>query len=224
MYDSLVRLRRNGFRPKFMVDVGAHAGSFTVQFKDLFSDSKVLMVDALEESKEYLERVSSKLEDVDYKICFLGSLCQTIDKETDFYVLDEQYSNRYNKTGSSRYKENTEVPMVVRKVPVLMLDNLVKDNVVDFIKIDVQGAELDVLSGATETLKNVDFLLLECSLVEYNQGAPLAGEVIHYLNSRGFRLYDVMPQERVSNLLMQFDALFVNENSEFLPKPPFSIG
>ena len=43
----------------------------------------------------------------------------------------------------------------------------------DLLKCDVQGAELMVLRGASRTLRSVEVLLLELSVVQYNEGAPL---------------------------------------------------
>lgn len=65
---------------------------------------------------------------------------------------------------------------------------------VDFIKADVQGAELDVLRGATTTLRDV--LLMEVE-VEFNRlynGQPLFGEVDAFARKQGFQLW------RLSNL------------------------
>ena len=55
------------------------------------------------------------------------------------------------------------------------------------IKIDVQGAERDVLEGATKTLKSVQHLIIEVQSAEYNEGAPLKEETFSYLDSLGFR-------------------------------------
>jgi hypothetical protein len=52
--------------------------------------------------------------------------------------------------------------------------------------MDVQGSELNVLKGATNTLKNCDHIILEMQSVDYNKGAPKVQEVIKYLNSIGF--------------------------------------
>ena len=54
--------------------------------------------------------------------------------------------------------------------------------------MDVQGAEMDILKGAHETLKSVQHLILELQHVKYNTGAPLCDEVIGYLDTIGFRL------------------------------------
>ncbi len=56
----------------------------------------------------------------------------------------------------------------------------------DLIKMDVQGAEMDVLQGASEVLKTVKHVILELQTVEYNKGAPLKDTVIEYMDSIGF--------------------------------------
>ncbi len=43
---------------------------------------------------------------------------------------------------------------------------------VQFLKLDVQGAELLALQGAKKTLVNVEILQVECPVMNYNQGAP----------------------------------------------------
>src|SRR5947207_3839456 len=59
---------------------------------------------------------------------------------------------------------------------------------VDFIKIDVQGAALDVLKGAGRTLSTCHSLLVEIEFVPIYVGEPLFAEVDAFLASTGFAL------------------------------------
>lgn len=57
----------------------------------------------------------------------------------------------------------------------------------DLLKLDVQGAELDVLKGALECLTSASHVILELQKVEYNQGAPLKDTVIEWMQQQGFQ-------------------------------------
>ncbi|MBU1026761.1 MAG: FkbM family methyltransferase, partial [Candidatus Margulisbacteria bacterium] len=59
----------------------------------------------------------------------------------------------------------------------------------DFIKLDVEGADLDVLKGATSTLNAVKGIQVEVSFLERYVGAPLFGDVDAFLRERGFELF-----------------------------------
>jgi FkbM family methyltransferase len=59
----------------------------------------------------------------------------------------------------------------------------------DALKLDVQGAELDVLSGATRSLADVVMLELEVELNPIYAGQPLFGDVDRFLRDRGFTLW-----------------------------------
>ena len=52
--------------------------------------------------------------------------------------------------------------------------------------MDVQGAELDIIKGALETIGTVDHVILELQKVEYNTGAPQKDQVIDYMHFLGF--------------------------------------
>ena len=55
------------------------------------------------------------------------------------------------------------------------LDGLLKDRALGapiLLKLDVQGAELDVLAGASRVLEATEFVVMEVSFLEYNKGAP----------------------------------------------------
>ena len=59
---------------------------------------------------------------------------------------------------------------------------------VDFIHIDVQGAELLVFEGGQKTLEKVRAIYCKVAQVELYEGQPLFGEVSDYLHQRGFHL------------------------------------
>jgi hypothetical protein len=87
----------------------------------------------------------------------------------------------------------------------------------DFIKLDVQGYELEVLRGAAASLANAEFCLLEVSLMNLCN-EPLLTEVIAFMDERGFQAYDICQfMRRPYDLaLYQIDMLFISKISRFV--------
>ncbi len=58
----------------------------------------------------------------------------------------------------------------------------------DYLKLDVEGAEFEILEGASQTLSMLSAIRVEVCFVEVRQGQRLGMEVGHYLEGLGFRL------------------------------------
>lgn len=67
---------------------------------------------------------------------------------------------------------------------MLVFENGIED--VNMLNIDVEGANLDVLKGATDLLPSIDYIYLEIQTENVYDGAPLLGEVHEWLRERGF--------------------------------------
>jgi len=140
----------------------------------------------------------------------------TIAESVHFYKME---------TGSSIYSEQTNAKREVLSLGMKTLDSMTpqlnsQDNV--FLKLDVQGAEIDVLDGATNILDNTNFILLEASVLNYNKDAPLVGDIFKFLREKGFILFDICEQKRTQeNLLMQVDLLFTKKKSPIRDKYNF---
>lgn len=57
----------------------------------------------------------------------------------------------------------------------------------DFLNLDIQGAELPALKGATQTLKGVKWIYTEVSTEELYEGQALEPELTDWLAARGFK-------------------------------------
>ena len=62
---------------------------------------------------------------------------------------------------------------------------------IDLLKIDVQGAEVDVLKGSGNILNRVAVVLIEISLYDYYEKSSTIGDVESYLSPHGFSLWSV---------------------------------
>jgi FkbM family methyltransferase len=60
---------------------------------------------------------------------------------------------------------------------------------VDFVKLDTQGSELDILRGAKRTLESVSIVQTEVEFNPMYRGQPLFGDVDRFLRERGFVLW-----------------------------------
>lgn len=119
-------------------------------------------------------------------------------------------------TGDSYYRENTSFSdnLASEKRRTQTLDNLIKRNNLptpDLIKLDTQGSEIDILRGGDLALSGAKFVYIECSLVNYNEGAPQLADYVGFMSSKGFIPYDLCEDHKKGGALIQVDILFVRK-------------
>lgn len=92
-----------------------------------------------------------------------------------------------------------------------ILDEMGLDAHGQFLKLDVQGYEMEALLGAAKTLKKVVGLELEVSHKELYQHQPLFPSVLAEVLAAGFETYDLAPGLRCPKTwrLLQSNAIFV---------------
>lgn len=79
-----------------------------------------------------------------------------------------------------------------------------------FLKLDTQGFEREVMSGAEDTLQRCRVVQVELSFVPLYEGGPLIDEMVAALYDRGFRLAAVEPGFAArGGAVLQADGLFV---------------
>jgi FkbM family methyltransferase len=84
-----------------------------------------------------------------------------------------------------------------------------------YLKVDVQGAEEQVIAGAAATLGLVSAVQLELSLFALYEGARLFNDVIATMERHGFRLAGLEPGlVGLDGRLLQVDGLFVQGSQE----------
>jgi FkbM family methyltransferase len=75
------------------------------------------------------------------------------------------------------------------EVPTITLDKLVENkDTYNFLNMDVEGAELIVLSGATKVLKHLDCIMLETQDKIRFEGSCTREQLIEFLKPHGFEL------------------------------------
>jgi FkbM family methyltransferase len=77
---------------------------------------------------------------------------------------------------------------VLEKIPVdpRPLDSILEVKNIDFLKLDVQGSELDCLKSGIEKLSSCAFIQLEISFVTLYKNQPGFGEIDLFLRNLGF--------------------------------------
>jgi FkbM family methyltransferase len=206
MYYHIANLKKLGFHPDLIIDAGALYGQWTENVKAIFPEAAFIMIEPQIAQKKHLDLIIDRFNNVSMELSLLGD----VEKDgVDFYEMG---------TGSSIYQENSDHQREKVSLKMETLDALIEKKYQMpsncFIKLDVQGAEIDVLRGATELLKKTEFILLEISILNYNYKAPQFTDVIIFLKEIGFVLFDICDERRMKNdVLYQIDMIFVKESS-----------
>jgi FkbM family methyltransferase len=189
--------------PTVIYDIGANSGEWTQRALHVFPNARYEEFEA-----------NSQHRRPGRHIVLLGDT----EKEATFYkaIGDGVGGN----TGASMYLEvsqhYTPGRFVEETLSMIPLDTYVEKHNLpypDFMKLDVQGAELDILRGATACMANTKYILMEVSLHRWNKDAPMIEDVMSYMASKDFELIDIVDTHFVTNYLNQVDVIFAHKST-----------
>ena len=189
------------FTPTRILDIGANVGQFHQAAKQAFPDAYIYSIEANEDCRQSLSQITD-----DFAITLLTAKPGTY----DFYTL----KNGPSATGNSVYKELTD-HYSDDKVEIVKAEGkplsylFPPESYFDLIKIDVQGAELDVMEGGRSLCSKAKAILLETSLIAYNEGAPNLGDVAIFMDQLGFSPIEVIDETHIPGQIWQQDILFI---------------
>jgi len=168
-----------------ILEAGACFGEDSVEMAKLWTNSKIYAFEPINETYKKLKQNTNSCKNI---FCYNLALSDH-NGITKMFVGGDSSSILKPKEHHKFYPEVTFD--TTQKVETLTLDSWAeKNNVkkIDFLWLDMQGAELKVLKASKKILKTVKVIYTEVSLVEYYEGTPKYYELRTWLESKGFRV------------------------------------
>jgi FkbM family methyltransferase len=216
MRGGLRQLAGLGFRPGTIVDVGV--AYQTAELYEEFPGASIVLIEPLAEFEPFLRQICAAHK-AQYVLAAAGAVAGT----AMFNVHADQLD------GSSLLKEveGAAVDGVPRQVPVVTIDQVCAEKNAAgpyLVKLDVQGAELQVLAGAERTLRETEVVILEATLFGTMIGGQQLYDLVTRMKEYGFVAYDIFGflYRPLDNALAQADMIFVRENGPFRASHAFA--
>lgn len=168
--------------PSTILDIGANIGNWAMEAHAVWPHAQITCIEGNPKCEPYLKEAGFP-----YKIAMLGK----------FFTSGTFYRQPGTEigTGNSLFRELT--PFFdhpdTEEVDVVPLESLFEPDVTfDLIKCDIQGGEIDALTGGIDIAKRAKGILLEVPHVNYNQGAPTKEFIDSFMRAIGFPNQEVV--------------------------------
>ena len=208
-HEVLTGLARRGYRPRRIVDGGAHVGDFARMARSVFADATIDLIEPQAACQAALRDLANSMPGCTLHPVAIGRAPGTLAMACDPAAPS---------TGAHIQPATGAHSGAVEPVTVTTLDAILagigrEDRVL--LKLDLQGWELEALHGADAALAAIEVILIEVSFYAQAYEPPVAG-LIAFLSDHGFVLHDIaslMGRQR-DDRAHQADFLFVRAGSE----------
>jgi FkbM family methyltransferase len=207
-----------GGRADVIFDIGAHVGQTAEQYRRAFPQATVYSFEPFPESFQEVRRVAEK----DPKITGFEVAVGDRSGRQKLYYTDFSPMNsllRLQPSSTEFLKEAKPQELRSREVDIITLDEFCAAQdieTIDICKMDVQGAELRALQGATRLLAggHIKLIFLEVNFNPYYEGQASFAQVYELLYSYGFSLFGLygMNHGKKNLLLTESDAIFIGKS------------
>jgi FkbM family methyltransferase len=215
--ETLFALRRRGFRPTRVVDGGANVGAFARRVRMAFPAAEIELIEPQPACHESMSCMTAEPGCTFHSVALVGP--SHLGGSIALSVSPGEIT-----TGAhvcTQPNENTV------DVPARTLDAVLRDRVGAheriFVKLDLQGYELEALAGSEQTLLLTEVILIEVSFFAQAYEPPIS-KLVAYLDARGFVLYDIaaLSERARDGRARQGDFLFVRSSSPLLADSSWS--
>lgn len=188
--------------PIVIFDIGACEGESSIQYSRLFPASKIYAFEPLPSNIQLIQKnffnygisnalyYNNALSDSNGVAAFHVSSVNprnTIATDWDFgnksssLLAPEKHLERFD---FIHFDKQIEVETITLKT--FCEQNNIQE--IDFVHMDVQGAELMVLNGAEDFISSIKAIWLEVSKINFYKGQPLANDVKEFMYRNNFVL------------------------------------
>ena len=205
-----------------IIEIGAHYGEDTLRFFETFPNAQIFCFEPDKRNIQIFKKlvnhtnieliekaVSNENGQSKFYPSYVNSAIDDVPSKYDFISKDEYIGLGLNGSGASSLKKG--FPMCLTEnyfVTVIRFDKWYSTRnigLIDFVWIDVQGAEKEVIEGMGKVIQKIRMIWMEYGENQYN-GAMDRLQTIDLLNSKGFSL-----ESQLSDSGPQGDLLFKNK-------------
>lgn len=180
--EEVYRFTSNKANPK-IIDCGSNIGLSIIFFKRLFPDSEII---AFEPDNDIFNISKYNLSQFDINDVKLYQKAVWINEEPLTFA-------KTGSLGGHIVQEKSENTIEIKTV---RLKDFLWEKI-DFLKIDIEGPEYDILEDCGETLKNVENIFVEYH--SFSENPQMIGELLIILKNAGFKVYVKEAWENMKN-------------------------
>lgn len=184
-----------------ILDIGGCEGEESIRYSRIFPLASIYVFEPLPKNQKLVLDNIKKYQPNNIELVPMAASDE--DGSTQFFVssghpdpnaeYDWDFGNKSSSLLAPQENKNPSWLQFNEKIEVqtITLDTFLTDNridQIDFVHMDVQGAELKVLSGAKGFVNNIKAIWLEVADVELYKGQPLRTDVEVFMNANGFYL------------------------------------
>lgn len=175
-------IKRLGFAPRHIIDVGANHGEWTRTAVEFFPDALYTLIEPQERLRKHIRDLLAE----GYKIRWLNAGVADISGRLPFAIFDRD--------DSCTFAFNPDGPGSPEKllVDVKTLNEIVGSSEVpipEIVKIDAEGFDLKVLAGASDLIGKTEIFLIEACV--YGENENSLQEVLRRMYAYDYRLADI---------------------------------
>jgi FkbM family methyltransferase len=174
-------LKRYGFDPRHIIDVGANKGSWTRRAIPFFPDACYTLVEPQDHLKAHIQDLVER----GFKITWINAGVSDASGTLPFNI-----SNRDDSSTFVSLPGNAKALQI--SVPVKTLDEIVSaaNARPEMVKIDAEGFDLKVLAGASDLFGKTDIFFVEVVICAGSYENSIA-KVIQRMDKAGYKVVDI---------------------------------
>tara|TARA_Y100001936_G_scaffold254181_1_gene326751 strand:+ start:24432 stop:25187 length:756 start_codon:yes stop_codon:yes gene_type:complete len=200
-------------RPKTVIDIGINIGQFLHLAVRLWPEAKIIGVEPTSDLAENMSQLYQDDERITVEACAASDHAG----EAVFHITKNSQNSSLLEPSASFVADRPDDGLLrTETVKLKRLDEIVQN--VDgpfFVKIDVQGAEMEVLRGFGDRLPDIETLIVEAPFEEAYDGAGGFDDIYRFLADRGFDYAGPLGTltSKKTGHVRQEDAVFVKRQA-----------
>jgi FkbM family methyltransferase len=210
-FERLCHMRSLGFAPRVAFDAGAFAGEWSRSFHQVFPSAKLFLMEPNPALQPQLKAATQTLRGAVILPVAVG------DKVGSAHLnVWEDEGDPLALQASSLLDHVRGEPTQATPVEVQSLDALASAHAMpDVVKLDLQGAELAALRGATTLLGTTELFIIEFGCLDAYRDRTTPRALMDCMDDHGYRLYDVVDlgYRRFDGALCSGDFFFLHRDS-----------